>query len=346
MRLMITGGAGFIGSTLVRLALRQGHEVTVLDKVTYAASDRTLADLSEHGAFRFERADITDAPAVERCIFRHRPDAIFHLAAETHVDRSIETPRRFLDTNVAGTVTLLDSALRYWEDCNRPRDFRFIHVSTDEVFGTLGPDGCFTEESPYSPRSPYAASKAAADHFARAWGVTYGLPVIVTNCSNNYGPFQHPEKLIPRMIVGALLGQPLPIYGDGQQRRDWLFVEDHADALMRVLARGAPGRTYAIGGGYECPNLDLVTLLCERLDERYPEAAPHARLIRHVADRRGHDRRYAIDGTRIRTELGWVPRTGISEGIARTIDWYLGNVDWWRPLALREPADLPQRGAA
>jgi len=260
---------------------------------------------------------------------------VMHLAAESHVDRSIDGPAAFIRTNLVGTFTLLEAARQYWQDRGRPGTFRFHHISTDEVFGSLGPDGQFTETTPYDPRSPYSASKAGSDHLVRAWGETYGLPVVLSNCSNNYGPYHFPEKLVPVVILNALAGRPIPVYGSGRQVRDWLYVEDHADALLQVVRRGAPGRSYAIGGENELSNIDLVRLLCGILDARRPQAAPHERLITFVADRPGHDARYAIDPGRIRRELGWRPSVSLREGMEKTVDWYLENEAWWRPLLAR-----------
>ena len=336
MKILVTGGAGFIGSAVVRLAVARGHAVVNLDALTYAANLANVAEVADRPLYAFEQADIRDRAALDRVFARHRPDAVMHLAAESHVDRSIDGPADFIETNVTGTFNLLESARGYWAGQGRPENFRFHHVSTDEVYGSLGETGMFTEDTPYDPRSPYSASKAASDHLVRAWGETYGLPVLVTNCSNNYGPFHFPEKLIPVVILRALAGQPIPVYGDGGNIRDWLFVEDHADALLTVLERGALGRTYNIGGANEATNIDLVRMICAELDGVRPEGAPHADLITFVPDRPGHDRRYAIDPERIRTELGWRPSVTLEEGIARTVRWYLDNEAWWRPLLDRD----------
>ena len=336
MKILVTGGAGFIGSAVVRRAIADGHAVVNLDALTYAACLENVAAVADHPGYALERADIRDRAALDRILADHAPDAVLHLAAESHVDRSIDGPGTFVDTNVRGTFTLLEAARAYWEGQGRPAGFRFHHVSTDEVYGSLGPaDPAFTETTPYDPRSPYAASKAASDHLVRAWGETYGLPVILTNCSNNYGPFHFPEKLIPVAILRALAGLPIPVYGTGENIRDWLYVEDHAEALLLVLQRGQLGRSYNIGGENEARNIDLVRMLCAILDDRRPQAAPHDRLISFVADRPGHDARYAIDPTRIRTELGWRPSVTLAEGLARTVDWYLANEAWWRPLLAR-----------
>ena len=336
MKLLVTGGAGFIGSAVVRRAVAEGHGVVNLDALTYAACLDNVAGVVDSPLYAFEQADIRERAALDRVFAEHAPDAVLHLAAESHVDRSIDGPMAFIETNVTGTGTLLEAARAYWEGQGRPAEFRFVHVSTDEVYGTLGPEGAFTEVTPYAPNSPYAASKAGSDHLARAWGETYGLPVIVTNCSNNYGPFQFPEKLIPVVILGALAGRAIPVYGAGENVRDWLYVEDHADALLAVLARGQVGRQYNIGGECEARNIDLVHMICAILDEMRPGAAPHDRLIEFVTDRPGHDARYAIDPARIRAELGWRPSVTLREGLARTVAWYLDNDAWWRALQGRD----------
>jgi dTDP-glucose 4,6-dehydratase len=336
MKILVTGGAGFIGSAVVRRAIADGHAVVNLDALTYAACLDNVASVADHPGYAFVEADIRDRAALDAVLAAHAPDAVLHLAAESHVDRSIDGPGAFIDTNVRGTFTLLEAARGYWEGRGRPAGFRFHHVSTDEVYGSLGAgDPPFTETTPYDPRSPYAASKAASDHLVRAWGETYGLPVILTNCSNNYGPFHFPEKLIPVVILRALAGRPIPVYGAGENVRDWLFVEDHAAALLLVLREGPLGRSYNIGGENEARNIDLVRMLCAILDDRRPEGAPHDRLISFVADRPGHDLRYAIDPARIRDELGWRPSVTLEEGLARTVDWYLAHEDWWRPLLER-----------
>ncbi|MBM3605609.1 MAG: dTDP-glucose 4,6-dehydratase [Alphaproteobacteria bacterium] len=336
MRILVTGGAGFIGSAVVRLAVARGHEVVNLDALTYAANLANVADAAQSGRYVFEHADIRDRSALDRILARHRPDWIMHLAAESHVDRSIDGPDAFVQTNVIGTFNLLEAARAHWTREGRPDSFRFHHISTDEVFGSLGATGQFTETTPYDPRSPYSASKAGSDHLVRAWAETYGLPVVLTNCSNNYGPYHFPEKLVPVVILKALAGQPIPVYGDGGNVRDWLYVEDHADALLLVVERGQAGRSYNIGGENEARNIDLVRTICAHMDELHPQGAPHARLITFVADRPGHDRRYAIDPSRIRTELGWRPSVTLEEGLRRTVDWYLANRDWWQPLLERE----------
>ncbi|KPQ06622.1 MAG: dTDP-glucose 4,6-dehydratase RfbB [Rhodobacteraceae bacterium HLUCCA12] len=336
MKLLVTGGAGFIGSAVVRQAVADGHAVINVDCLTYAACLENLASVADDPLYTFEKVDIRDGAALERVFAQHRPDAVMHLAAESHVDRSIDGPGAFIDTNITGTYILLEAALRHWQASGRREGFRFHHISTDEVFGSLGPKGQFTEETPYDPRSPYSASKAASDHLVRAWHHTYGLPVVLTNCSNNYGPFHFPEKLIPVVILNALAGKPIPVYGQGRNVRDWLFVEDHARALLLVVQEGANGRSYNIGGESEIANIDLVHRICAILDRRRPGNAPHDRLIEFVADRPGHDLRYAIDPSRIRDELGWRPSVALDEGLERTVDWYLANEAWWRPLQARQ----------
>lgn len=336
MKLLITGGAGFIGSAVVRLAIARGHSVVNVDALTYAACLDNVASVADSPNYAFEKADIRDRAALDAVFARHQPDAVMHLAAESHVDRSIDGPGDFIETNITGTYNLLEAARAYWVQAGRPEGFRFHHISTDEVFGSLGETGQFTETTPYDPRSPYSASKAASDHLVRAWHETYGLPVVLTNCSNNYGPFHFPEKLVPVVILNALHGRPIPVYGDGGNVRDWLYVEDHADALLLVLEKGQIGRSYNIGGENEAKNIDLVRTICAEMDRLRPENAPHDRLITFVTDRPGHDRRYAIDPTRIRTELGWRPSVTVEEGLRRTVEWYLDNEDWWHPLLERQ----------
>jgi dTDP-glucose 4,6-dehydratase len=332
MKILVTGGLGFIGSAVVRLAVARGHHVVNLDAETYASSHASVAEATATNRYAFEQADIRDRSAVDRVLALHRPDTIMHLAAESHVDRSIDGPGDFVSTNVLGTYTLLEAARAY----ARPAGFRFHHISTDEVFGSLGATGRFTETTPYDPRSPYSATKAASDHLVRAWYETYGLPVVLTNCSNNYGPYHFPEKLIPVTILNALHGRPIPVYGQGINVRDWLFVEDHADALLTVLERGALGRSYNIGGNAEATNISIVRRICALMDEMEPAGAPHDRLITFVADRPGHDLRYAIDATRIRDELGWQPSVTLDEGLRRTVRWFLDNRAWWEPLLMRK----------
>lgn len=338
MKLLVTGGAGFIGSAVVRRAIADGLSVVNVDKLTYAACLDNVATVADSPSYAFEQADICDAEAMERIFAEHHPDAVMHLAAESHVDRSIDGPGAFVRTNLLGVYTLLEAARAYRATLSAPqRDaFRFHHVSTDEVYGSLGETGRFTETTPYDPRSPYSASKAGSDHLVRAWGETYGLPTLVTNCSNNYGPYHFPEKLIPVVILRALAGESIPVYGQGGNVRDWLFVEDHAVALLSVLRRGRPGATYNIGGDSEARNIDIVRMICAILDEARPDGAPHERLIAFVADRPGHDYRYAIDATRIREELGWRPSVTLEQGLRRTVAWYLDNETWWRALQARD----------
>lgn len=336
MKILITGGAGFIGSALVRLAVSRGHHVVNVDALTYAACLDNVAEVASSPLYAFEHVDIRDREALDRVFATHHPDAVMHLAAESHVDRSIDGPRDFIETNVVGTLNMLEAARAYWIECGRPETFRFHHISTDEVFGSLGKEGKFTEETPYDPRSPYSASKAASDHLVRAWHETYGLPVVLTNCSNNYGSFHFPEKLVPVVILNALAGKPIPVYGAGDNVRDWLYVDDHVDALLLVLEQGENGRSYNVGGDNERRNIDLVRTICAILDEKRPRAdGAYADQITYVADRPGHDARYAIDPTRIRNELGWSPSVTLEEGLARTVQWYLDNESWWRPLQER-----------
>jgi dTDP-glucose 4,6-dehydratase len=337
VRILVTGGAGFIGSALCRKLVASGRDqVLNLDALTYAANLSSLQEVASHPNYRFVRGDICDRALVDGLLAEFQPEAIMHLAAESHVDRSIDGSADFVRTNIVGTHVLLEAALAYWDKLPpQARDaFRFLHVSTDEVFGSLGADGYFHEGTAYDPRSPYSASKAASDHLARAWFHTFGLPVVVTNCSNNYGPYQFPEKLIPVVILNALEGKKLPVYGDGGQVRDWLFVDDHASALMCALERGKLGETYAIGGRSERRNLDVVHAICDALDAIGAEGAtgPRRSLIEFVADRPGHDRRYAIDCTKIETELGWRPTETFDSGIRRTVQWYLDSRDWWGPI--------------
>lgn len=336
MKILITGGAGFIGSAVVRQAIAAGHEVVNLDALTYAANLMNVATIADSPFYSFVKADIRDPAQLKTVFDTYEPDAVMHLAAESHVDRSIDGPVDFIETNITGTFYLLEAARAYWVRQGRPDTFRFHHISTDEVFGSLGAEGAFYEDTPYDPRSPYSASKAASDHLVRAWGETYGFPVVLTNCSNNYGPYHFPEKLIPVVILNALHGKPIPIYGDGKNVRDWLYVEDHARALLLVLERGELGRSYNIGGCAEATNIDIVTQICTLMDARRPDAAPHTSLITFVTDRPGHDRRYAMDINRITDELGWEPQVTLETGLALTVDWYLANEAWWRPLLERQ----------
>ncbi|SFR51218.1 dTDP-glucose 4,6-dehydratase [Marinobacter daqiaonensis] len=339
MKLLVTGGAGFIGSAVIRHIIKNtDDEVINLDKLTYAGNLESLAKVSESSRYTFEQVDICNSAEVDRVLAQHQPDAIMHLAAESHVDRSIDGPAAFIETNIVGTYTLLEAARRYWQgmDADRRENFRFHHISTDEVYGDLPHPGesddatehLFTETTAYAPSSPYSASKASSDHLVRAWMRTYGLPVLVTNCSNNYGPYHFPEKLIPLVILNALDGKPLPVYGKGDQIRDWLYVEDHARALYKVVTEGKPGETYNIGGHNEKQNIDVVHTICDILQELRPGALSYRDLITHVTDRPGHDMRYAIDASKIQQELGWAPEETFESGIRKTVEWYLNNLDW------------------
>jgi dTDP-glucose 4,6-dehydratase len=345
-RILVTGGAGFIGSAVARkIVLETAHSVVVVDKLTYAGNLASLAPVAHDPRYAFEQADIGDSAHMRQILERYQPDAIMHLAAESHVDRSIDGPGAFIQTNIVGTYSLLQETLRYWRSLSGERKdaFRFHHISTDEVFGSLGETGFFTEATAYDPRSPYSASKAASDHLVRAWHHTYGLPVVLTNCSNNYGPFHFPEKLIPLTILNALEGKPLPVYGRGENVRDWLYVDDHADALLLVAERGKVGESYNIGGDNERTNLVVVQAICGILDEVAPDAdiGPRERLITFVADRPGHDLRYAIDAAKIERELGWTPKETFESGLRRTVAWYLANRPWWQ--AIRSGAYQGQR---
>jgi len=332
MRILVTGGAGFIGSAVVRGAIAQGHEVINLDALTYAANLENLTPIADSPAYLFEQVDIRNRDELDRVFAEHKPNAVMHLAAESHVDRSIDGPADFIETNITGTFNMLEAARAYWTKQGKPEGFRFHHISTDEVYGSLGDTGLFTEDTPYDPRSPYSASKASSDHLVRAWNETYGMPVVLTNCSNNYGPFHFPEKLIPVIIINALHGQPIPVYGKGENVRDWLYVEDHVEALLAVVERGAVGRSYNVGGNNERRNIDLVRTICAILDELRPGDDPYDKLITFVTDRPGHDMRYAIDASRIEAELGWKPSVSVEEGLRKTVEWYLANEKWWRPL--------------
>ncbi len=336
-RILVTGGAGFIGSAVVRFALSQTpHQVLVFDKLTYAGNLSSLEPVSGSPNYRFVQGDICDGAAVRRTLDDFRPDIVMHLAAESHVDRSIDGPGAFVETNLVGTYTMLQASLGYWRGLSEKAkpSFRFHHISTDEVFGALGPEGLFREDTPYAPSSPYSASKAGSDHLARAWGHTYGLPVLITNCSNNYGPYHFPEKLIPLMVLNALEGKPLPVYGKGENVRDWLFVEDHAEALLLVACQGIPGECYNIGGRSERRNIDVVEAICDLVDDYVPLPRPGSRreLIAFVHDRPGHDLRYAIDSSKIERELGWRPRVTFEDGLRKTVEWYLANRPWWEAI--------------
>jgi dTDP-glucose 4,6-dehydratase len=338
MKILVTGGAGFIGSALIRHVIAAtDHAVVNVDKLTYAASLESLESISGDPRYVLDRADIADANALERIFREHQPDAVMHLAAESHVDRSIDGPAEFIHTNVVGTFRLLQAALEYYRllPAERRERFRFHHISTDEVYGTLGPTGFFTEETPYAPNSPYSATKAGADHLVRAWHHTYGLPIVVTNCSNNYGPYQFPEKLIPLIIGNALAGKPLPVYGKGENVRDWLYVDDHVRALLLVLERGRLGEEYNIGGNNEKRNIDVVRETCATLDALVPTPTPRAALITFVQDRPGHDARYAIDAGKIRRELGWAPSETFASGLRKTVQWYLDHREWCERIAAR-----------
>ena len=335
MKILVTGGAGFIGSAVVRLAVKRGHSVVNVDALTYAACLDNVANVTDSPNYAFEEVDIRDRIGMNAVFAKHAPDSVMHLAAESHVDRSIDGPANFVETNLNGTFNMLEVARLYWQVQGKPKTFRFHHISTDEVFGSLpnNINAQFTEDTPYNPSSPYSASKAGSDHLVRAWHETYRLPVILTNCSNNYGPYHFPEKLVPVVILNALAGKPLPIYGDGGNIRDWLYVEDHADALLLVLKNGLVGRSYNIGGENERTNLELVKTLCSILDRLHPrDMGPYADLITFVTDRPGHDARYAIDPSRIRNELGWRPSVTVEEGLEKTVLWYLENEAWWSPL--------------
>jgi dTDP-glucose 4,6-dehydratase len=319
MKILVTGGAGFIGSAVVRRAITDGHSIVNVDALTYAANLKNVESAARSLNYSFEQADIRNRAALDGLFSRYGPDAVMHLAAESHVDRSIDDPSDFVQTNMVGTFNLLEASRKYWIDTGRPAAFRFHHVSTDEVYGSLGETGKFSEEAPCAPNSPYAASKAASDHLVRAWHKTFGLPVVISNCSNNYGPFQFPEKLVPVVILNALAGKPVPVYGTGENVRDWLYVEDHADALLAVLELGQTGRTYNIGGENEAPNIEIVHAICAILDKESPKSTPHADLIAFVS-------------SRIRRELGWRPSLTLQQGLEKTVQWYLANENWWRPL--------------
>ena len=335
MKILITGGAGFIGSAAVRLAITSGHSVVNLDALTYAASLESLASISDNPNYSFVKMNIRDRDNLDAVFSKHKPDAVMHLAAESHVDRSIDRPVNFIDTNIIGTFNILEASRKYWQEQGYPNRFRFHHISTDEVFGSLpnDPNERFTENTPYDPKSPYSASKASSDHLVRAWHETYGLPVILTNCSNNFGPYQFPEKLIPIVTLNALSEKSLPIYGNGQNIRDWLYVDDHANALLLAMEKGKSGRSYNIGNENERTNLEVVNTVCNILDRLHPrEKGQYADLITFVTDRPGHDARYAIDPSRIRDELGWQPSVTFEQNLEKTVQWYLDNQDWWKPM--------------
>ena len=340
-KILVTGGAGFIGSAVVRhLVNNLNCSVVNVDKLTYAGNLSSLSSVDQNPLYSFEYADINDRSLITVILDQHQPDAIMHLAAESHVDRSIDGPSDFIETNIVGTYSLLECARSYWRQLSSSKqdDFRFHHISTDEVFGTLGETDSFTEETAYDPRSPYSASKASSDHLVRAWHETYGLPVVLSNCSNNYGPYHFPEKLIPLMIIKALKGEKLPVYGTGENIRDWLYVDDHANALCKILFEGKKGESYNVGGNAEVSNLDVVRNICRLLDELSPRPgmSRYEEQIDFVADRPGHDYRYAIDSTKIRNELGWKPIETFETGLRRTVEWYLANSSWWKPILTGE----------
>lgn len=338
MKLLVTGGAGFIGSAVVRLAIARGYDIVNLDALTYASCLDNVSSVSKDSKYTFVQADIRNRAELDRILLMHHPDAVLHLAAESHVDRSIDGPTDFIETNITGTFHLLEATRAYWMRAGKPATFRFHHVSTDEVFGSLpvDPNLRFHENTPYDPHSPYSASKASSDHLVRAWHKTYGLPVVLSNCSNNYGAYQFPEKLIPVVILNALAGKPIPVYGAGENIRDWLYVEDHADALLRVLAKGRSGESYNIGGHSERKNIEVVQAICAILDHKRPKSAGvYADQMTCVADRPGHDARYAIDTSKIESELDWRPSVTLEEGLNKTVQWYLDNEAWWRALQNR-----------
>ncbi|QTP55372.1 dTDP-glucose 4,6-dehydratase [Billgrantia sulfidoxydans] len=347
MKVLITGGAGFIGSAVIRHIIKNTQDSVInVDKLTYAGNLESLSEVSSSSRYAFEHVDICDRTRLEKAFFEHQPDAVMHLAAESHVDRSIDSPAAFIETNIIGTYTLLEVARAYWKslDAQRHDTFRFHHVSTDEVYGDLEEGtGLFTETTAYAPSSPYSASKASSDHLVRAWQRTYGMPTLITNCSNNYGPYHYPEKLIPLMILNALSGKPLPVYGKGEQIRDWLYVDDHARALYKVIKGGQVGETYNIGGHNEKTNLEVVHTLCDLLEELAPATMRYHRLITFVTDRPGHDQRYAIDASKIERELGWAPQESFESGIRKTVMWYLDNLEWCQRIQERPPHQLHQR---
>ncbi|MBD3614980.1 MAG: dTDP-glucose 4,6-dehydratase [Gracilimonas sp.] len=348
MKIIVTGGAGFIGSSLLRMIIDETeHEVLNIDKLTYAGHLESLESISKSNRYQFEQVDICDAEEINRIFNEFQPSVIMHLAAESHVDRSIDGSAEFIKTNVNGTHTLLEVAKQYWQglDDEQKENFRFLHVSTDEVYGELGDEGFFTEETPYDPRSPYSSSKASSDHLVRAWHHTYGLPTMITNCSNNYGPYQFPEKLIPVVILKALQGKDIPVYGTGENVRDWLYVDDHARALLKTVQEGIPGETYNIGGHNEKQNIEVVHTICDNLNELVPQEANYRDQISFVTDRPGHDFRYAIDASKIEKELGWLPQETFDSGIKKTIQWYLDNIDWCEAVT-ENNYDLERLGTA
>lgn len=336
MKLLVTGGAGFIGSAFIREAIPLGHKILNVDSLTYASCLSNLNSVDKHKNYSFKKMSISDRNSLIKLVELYDPDAIIHLAAETHVDRSIDSPMNFIETNILGTYNLLEAAHLHWVKKEKPSNFRFLHVSTDEVFGSLGKDGFFTEDSKYSPRSPYSASKASSDHLVRAWGETYDLPILVTNCSNNYGPYQFPEKLVPLSIMNAINKKDIPIYGNGKNIRDWLHVTDHVKALILVLEHGVIGSTYNIGGNNELENIELIKKLCDVLDQMMPREESYSNQIKFVSDRPGHDMRYAIDSTKISNELGWHPKISIDQGLRETVLWYLDNNEWLENLKSRD----------
>ncbi|MAZ79969.1 MAG: dTDP-glucose 4,6-dehydratase [Gammaproteobacteria bacterium] len=340
-KIIITGGMGFIGSAVIREAIALNFQVLNIDSLTYAASKETLKRFETNEKYSFAKVDIRNYEELSEQFNSFSPDFVMHLAAESHVDRSIDSPIDFLETNIMGTFNLLDIAYKYWVKSNKFSDFRFHHISTDEVFGSLGKTGFFTEDSSYKPNSPYSASKASSDHLVRAWNKTYGLPVVITNCSNNYGPFQFPEKLIPLIIINAISEKKLPVYGKGENIRDWLYVEDHANALLKVLQKGIVGSSYNIGGENEVRNIDIVINICKILDKLLPRESKYQDLITFVNDRPGHDQRYAIKPTKIVDELGWSPSISIDEGLEKTVKWYIDNRNWWEPLVNKNEIKLP-----
>lgn len=335
MKTIVTGGAGFIGSALCRYLVAEMNDTVLnIDKLTYAANVHSVAVIADNPGYQFQQADICDKQAMEEAFAAFQPDAVIHLAAESHVDRSITGAAEFMQTNIMGTFTLLEAARGYWQKLpqEQRQAFRFLHVSTDEVYGSLGSDGLFHERTPYNPSSPYSASKAASDHLVIAWHRTYGMPALISNCSNNYGPYQFPEKLIPLMVINALNGNSLPVYGDGVNIRDWLYVDDHTQALRLIMEKGKPGEQYHVGGRNEQTNLQVVKGICTLMDEFHPEGAPHEQLITYVEDRPGHDQRYAIDAAKLENELGWRARHSFDTGLRKTVQWYLENEAWWNPL--------------